>query len=235
MPDGTTFAIAERLSATWDCRDNPFGATRGTLLLAAAEHVHAFPAKDNPNTITSDFLRLTGTASGYVRLSESGIALAASLRAGRIVQLVSDSKTYPDCLFFLGGVDSMRGFLQDSMVPQDIAEKILAPDNQARPDGDPDKLTVSKVAIRGGDVYINPRLELRLPIYGVLEGALFLDAGNVWVEPKNFDPVLLRYAAGPGLRIGTPIGPIAFDYGINLSRRAQWEDFGAFHFSIGLF
>jgi outer membrane translocation and assembly module TamA len=48
------------------------------------------------------------------------------------------------------------------------------------------------------------------------------------------DPFDLRYAAGTGLRTMTPIGPLALDYGINLDRR-PWEDFGAFHFSIGLF
>jgi outer membrane protein assembly factor BamA len=41
VPDGLSFAIAQRLSATWDRRDNPFGATRGTVLVAA-EHVHSF-------------------------------------------------------------------------------------------------------------------------------------------------------------------------------------------------
>ena len=63
---------------------------------------------------------------------------------------------------------------------------------------------------------------------------LFMDSGNVWVEPEAFEPWKLRYASGSGLRIATPIGPLAFDYGINLDRRS-WEDFGAFHFSIGLF
>ena len=48
---------------------------------------------------------------------------------------------------------------------------------------------------------------------------------------------------GSGVRIQTPIGPVVFDYGINLSRlvtgsgdpRRTYEDFGAFHFAIGLF
>jgi outer membrane protein insertion porin family len=83
-------------------------------------------------------------------------------------------------------------------------------------------------------VYINPRLELRIPLGSTWEGGLFLDSGNVWVDPKNFDPLVLRYAGGAGIRIGTPIGPIAFDYGINLIKR-PWEDRGNFHFSIGLF
>ncbi len=93
---------------------------------------------------------------------------------------------------------------------------------------------MQQVGSRGGDLYLNPRVELRLPLAGSLETALFLDAGNVWVDPTNFDPLRLRYAAGSGLRLATPIGPLAFDYGINLDRR-PWEDFGAFHFAIGLY
>ena len=64
---------------------------------------------------------------------------------------------------------------------------------------------------------------------------------RVWFEAKEINLLALRYALGAGLRIGTPIGPIALDYGINMNRRRQdpqgnaWEDFGAFHFSIGLF
>ncbi|HKQ70724.1 MAG TPA: POTRA domain-containing protein [Polyangiaceae bacterium] len=226
VPDGLTFAIAQRIAATWDRRDNAFGATRGTLLIGAVEHVHAYPAEDNPNTRTSDFMRLTGTASGYVRLTPQGLALAVSLRGGRIYQLMNDSKTYPDRLFFLGGVDSLRGFLQDSLVPEDIAEEILRPKVT--------QLRIENVAIRGGDVYVNPRLELRVPVSGIWEAGLFFDSGNVWVDPRNFDPLKLRYAAGAGIRVATPIGPIAFDYGFNLIRR-PWEDRGNFHFSIGLF
>jgi outer membrane protein insertion porin family len=231
VPDGLTFAFAQRLSATWDRRDNPFGATKGTLLQGSIEHVHAYPAADNPHTIKSDFVRLTGTLAGYVRLSQRGLAIAMSLKGGRIKQLTSDSKTYPDRLFFLGGVDSLRGFLQDSLVPEDVASQILHPNPNLPPDK---QLTIEQVAIRGGDVFINPRMELRIPISGIFEGGVFLDTGNVWVEPKHFDPFVLRYTTGLGLRVGTPIGPIAFDYGYNLDRR-PWEDSGNFHFSIGLF
>ena len=231
-PDGLTYAIAQRLSASWDRRDNPLGATRGTLVGGTAEHVRAFRGEDNPNTITSDFLRMTGVMTGYVRLTKRGMTFAASVRAGRAVQLSSDSKTYPDRLFFLGGIDTIRGFLPDSVVPQDVAEKIAK--DASLPNDDPAKLTVGQVAIRGGDVFVNPRTELRIPLTSLVQTTVFLDMGNVWVEPQNFAPWKLRYAAGTGIRVGTPIGPIAFDYGINLDRRV-WEDFGAFHFSIGLF
>jgi outer membrane protein insertion porin family len=236
VPDGLTYAVAERVSINWDRRDNPLGATKGTLAIAGVEHVHAYrpgvvdagcyvdhPDGLIPANCPSDFLRLTGTLSAYVRLTPEGVAIAVSLRGGRILQLIKNSKTYPDRLFFLGGVDSMRGYLQDSLVPQDVAAKILS-----------GGLDIKDVAIRGGDVFVNPRVELRIPFGGIWEGGLFLDTGNVWVEPKNFDPTILRYAAGAGIRVATPIGPIAFDYGINLLKHF-WEDRGNFHFSIGLF
>jgi outer membrane protein assembly factor BamA len=152
-------------------------------------------------------------------------------------QLVDGSRTYPDRLFFLGGVDSVRGFLQDSMVPEDIAQQLLDPASG---------LSLSQVVIRGGDAFVNPRLELRVPLSGNVQTGLFLDSGNLWRDPKKVNPLSLRYAVGSGLRIGTPIGPLVFDYGFNVDRildelyperteQRFWEPLGAFHFSIGLF
>jgi outer membrane translocation and assembly module TamA len=40
---------------------------------------------------------------------------------------------------------------------------------------------------------------------------------------------------GSGVRVQTPVGPIALDYGINLTRQVAYEDFGALNFAIGLF
>jgi len=86
---------------------------------------------------------------------------------------------------------------------------------------------------------INPRTELRVPVNDLFGIGIFLDMGNLWVEPKAIDLTELHYAVGAGVRIGTPIGPLALDYGINLDsptrKAALDEDFGAFHFSIGLF
>jgi outer membrane translocation and assembly module TamA len=46
----------------------------------------------------------------------------------------------------------------------------------------------------------------------------------------------LRPNVGLGLRVDTPVGPLAFDYGFNVVRRGGLdENLGAFHFSIGVF
>src|SRR4029079_2547055 len=124
VPEGKTYAIAERTSVGWERRDDPFNATSGTFVSAGVEHVHAAPA-DEKATITSDFLRITNRLGGYIRLSEKGLSLALSFRWGYNVQLIEGSQTYPDRLFFFGGVDTIRGFIQDSVIPQDLAERIL--------------------------------------------------------------------------------------------------------------
>ena len=118
--------------------------------------------------------------------SEQGLAIAVSVRGGRIQQLVADSKTYPDRLFFLGGVDSLRGFLQDSLVPEDIAAEILCTSNANKPDAE--QLTIDKVAIRGGDVFINPRAELRIPFGGIWEGGALSRYGQCLGRAEELRP-----------------------------------------------
>jgi len=228
-----------------DCGDNLTRTTdtdfqRFTPGLARVGEPRAAISENVFRATTSDFLRWTNRIAGYVRLSEKGLALAASFRWGynqQLTSLAESSRTYPDRLFFLGGVDSIRGYLQDSLVPQDIADELL--DEQSA-------LTLQQVVIRGGDFFVNPRLELRVPLSMSVQTALFMDAGNLWTDPEEVDPFELRYAVGSGLRIATPIGPLVFDYGFNVARvldrldpnrpnQRFWEDLGAFHFSLGLF
>ena len=134
VPEGPTFVVAERIGFTWDRRDSPLDATSGTFVSAGVEHVQARPIgtgcpDDEEGSVfepsCSRFLRYTNRVAGYVRLSERGLALAASFRWGLNQQLTSRSRTYPDRLFFLGGVDSLRGFLQEALIPQDLAEQLL--------------------------------------------------------------------------------------------------------------
>lgn len=249
VPEGTTFAIAQRVSVSWDRRDDPLDATQGTLVSLGAEHVRATPEQEGEaaapadtadsvfEAVTSDFMRYTGRVAGYVRFTEKGLALALSFRWGLIQQLIDDSRTYPDRLFFLGGGDSIRGFSQDSLIPEDIAEQLLDPSSG---------LDVREVVIRGGDAFLNPRAELRIPLSESVQTAFFVDSGNLWTDPARVRPFDLRYTTGSGIRIATPIGPLVFDYGFNVdrvldgllpsrSRKRTWESLGAFHFSIGVF
>jgi len=248
VPEGRSVAYTQNLGASWDARDKPLSATRGFLASLGTEHVTAVPLgesqrrcdeapTENTGSVCSELLRFFGRLAGYIPMGRTKMTLALSMKAGVIQQLNEFSQTYPDRLFFMGGVDTLRGFPQDSLVPQDVAEQVLDPNNN---------FTINDVALRGGDIFVNPRAELRIPVLGSIQTAPFIDAGNLWYDRSQFQPFNWRYTVGTGVRIETPVGPLVFDYGFNVARVVDaftgggpnsryWEDIGAFHFSIGLF
>jgi len=229
VPEGRTSLVTLAGGVHLDLRDNPFTPHRGVLLDLGGEWARTLRTQGvNVAGVREEFfshhIKVTAGVRAYAPLSHD-VVFAAQLRFGRIVHLSANSETYPNRLFFMGGVDTMRGYLEDAMVPQDLADQI----ERSR------DLTVTDV-VRGGDAFFLLRGELRFPIYGDIAGGVFADLGNLWADAGNFDPFALRPTAGIGLRIATPIGPLAFDYGfVLLRRRAINEGFGAFHFSIGLF
>jgi outer membrane protein assembly factor BamA len=269
VPQGTSYALAQRVVVSWDRRDKPFDAHSGTLLTSGVEHIDwnslSQSCANDPsacNASEGHSFRFTETFAGYVPITRT-IRLAGEIRFGVNVQLSPGSSTYPDRLFFMGGADTMRGWLQDTFVPQEYADQLQLAANatqvsiqhlgrrtawgalQGVQTSTP--FTIADVGLRGGNLMVNPRLELRVPVKEPLETVLFGEAGNLWLDPldpfRHPSDITLAYSAGTGLRLQTPIGPVAIDYGINLSRlfsspanpRRQYEDFGALQFAIGLF
>lgn len=226
VPEGNTAIGSTRLSSSIDLRDNPFTPTRGILAAVSTEYVHSIASEQVDPTqapFFSNFLKINTTLSGYVPIAE-GWTIALQGRFGVVVHLEDGSQTYPNRAYYLGGVDTMRGFLQDQVVPEDQARLI-------RERG----LSAFDV-VRTGDLFYLFRAELRFPLVDALQGGIFADVGNVWAQVGLIDRFALRWNAGLGLRIATPVGPIALDYGFNLDRREDLgEPFGSLHFSIGLF
>jgi outer membrane protein assembly factor BamA len=208
-----------------------------------------------PPQAYSHFVRLSQTVAGYFPIF-GNVALALELRLGENVRTAPCDYvagnpnnnnprfcTYPDRLFFMGGFDSMRGWLQDTFMPQDYADKIAQTGNtpiclssSSSASGMSCITPSSLIPLRGGNLMINPRAELRFPIYGPFDGGVFGDFGNLWVDPTYIydHPISLRADVGAGIRLQTPIATLVLDYGVNVTRRS-YEDPGAFHFAIGLF
>jgi outer membrane protein assembly factor BamA len=84
----------------------------------------------------------------------------------------------------------------------------------------------------GGEAIFLFNQDWSFPIWGSLRGELFFDAGNVYPTLDDFDPTDLRYDAGVGLRLDTPIGPIRVEYGWKLDRQPD-ESAGELIFAIG--
>jgi len=251
VPDGESYVFAQRLLASWDRRDNAFNATRGTYLVTGIEHVDGFPVRNEQQTLTtpplqSHFFKLTQTFAGYIPLPR-GLRIAAMTRVGVNVQLTKDSSTYPDRLFFLGGVDSMRGWTLNSFIPQDDVDRITAdaskpstvpdPQHPGQQMPNPAKFTENTRPIRGGNFMVNERIELRIPIRGPFETVIFGDFGNLWIDPAypfHAGKFPIRTSVGTGIRLQTPVGPLAVDYGFNVTRQ-PYEDIGAINFAVGLY
>ncbi len=155
----------------------------------------------------TDFIKTTGSIAAYFRLL-SPLVVALGARGG-VAYGYRDTDELPIVeRFFLGGRNSVRGFAQDSLGPKG-------------PDGNP----------TGGNAFLQENVELRLRVIGNLGIVGFLDGGNVWRTADEIS-THLRYAAGVGLRLNTPAGPIRLDYGWKL-KVEPGESPGEFHFSIG--
>lgn len=146
--------------------------------------------KVNGYLFGSDFnyTRLWADFRTYHKIS--AIILAFRAMAGGIKSRDDGGFIPVEDRFYSGGSNSVRGWNRSELGPQ-------------RESGTP----------LGGKSIIESSLELRLPLFWRLSGVAFLDAGNVWTGPWQYKVNDLAYAAGTGLRIDTPIGPVRLDVG----------------------
>ncbi|SEA10107.1 Beta-barrel assembly machine subunit BamA [Desulfuromusa kysingii] len=112
--------------------------------------------------------------------------------------------------FFLGGIRTMRGFETREVGPVDE-------------DGD----------YIGGEKMGYFNFEYLFPIYKDLglKGVLFYDTGNAWSDDEEYFSDM-RNSVGAGIRWQSPLGPLRFEWGYNLSPRDS-EKQSVFEFSIG--
>lgn len=242
--EGVIYLHSLRPTVSFDWRDDPANPSKGVLLSTTAELVQSLGGRLNdgrePHSL---FIKASAQASVYVPLWR-GAVFALSLKGGKVFPLDSKSETILSKRFFLGGANSMRGFLDDGMVAEDQRQGLREDITQCDAVLNKTGCRAKALAVRrgetllgeGGELFTLGRAELRFPIAGQLDGALFFDAGNLWLDQSQYQPLRLRYAAGAGLRLVTPIGPAALDLGINLAPdRILNEAVFMPHFSIGIF
>lgn len=122
------------------------------------------------------------------------LTLATRLKAG-VISPYGERKVSPvEDRFLIGGASSLRGWARNAVSPVDSYG------NQT-----------------GGESMLEGSAELRFPLYEIIGGALFVDAGNVWRDPFVYKLNELKYNAGLGIRIRTPIGPGRIDLAFPIS------------------
>ena len=213
------FVSSIGFTQTLDLRDSKMNPSRGFVF----DNTIDFAS----NAIGSqvDFIRSTARLTYFLPIGlapkpgepDRRTLLAFGARAGIIDDLTGSNGIADipiDERFFNGGSTTVRSF----------AERDLGPHENGYP--------------IGGEFFTVFNAEYTFPIYGELQGAVFVDAGNLLPGVDNlFDGVTagfddMRYAVGLGLRYKLPVGPIRLDYGYNPDRHPG-EDTGAFHFSFG--
>jgi outer membrane protein insertion porin family len=112
--------------------------------------------------------------------------------------------------FYLGGIDTIRGFAFAQISPRDprTHERI------------------------GGDKFVQLNVEERFPLYKKLGlmGTVFFDAGNVYGAHYIGPP--LRPTAGVGIRWFSPLGPLRVEWGYNLTKH-PFEKQSVWEFTMG--
>jgi outer membrane translocation and assembly module TamA len=66
-----------------------------------------------------------------------------------------------------------------------------------------------------------------------MRAVAFVDAGTLSRTFSELGSAEVEVAAGLGVRLDLPIGPVRLEYGYNLTRDAD-EPTGALHFAIGV-
>jgi outer membrane protein insertion porin family len=226
VPEGQNSLLSTQLGATYDHRDQAFNPRRGFIISATGEWARTL-ANERPDFVNeqaansdvvfkSNLLRFTGSFAFYIPLGPK-VTFASQTRYGRVVQLVSGSRSYPNRRFYLGGTN-FRGYYQNQVVPEDLKN------------GE----TLGLIS-RGADTFIASQNELRFPLVGALFGGIFADIGNLWADPTKLDLRELETVAGVGLRFQTPVASLAFDYGVRAIRTGPFGLAGAFQFAFQTF
>jgi outer membrane protein assembly factor BamA len=184
---------------------------RDSLIRPARGHYWSVTLQGAPTWLRNDvpFIKTFGQLITFVPLGHD-VVWAASYRLGVADNLGEGVVLLPDDRFKAGGIDSVRGFAQDSLGPK------FAGSDEAT----------------GGKAIAVFNQELRFPIYRWFHGGAFFDAGNVYLERSDFDPLDLRYSAGVGLRVLLPFGLFRLDWARALDREPG-EDTSQFWFSFG--
>ena len=142
------------------------------------------------------------------------MALATRMLAGAGFAYGNSNALPFEQLFWAGGSNSLRGWHTRSIGPgTSPMDKAVTIPNQT------------------GDMRLEANLELRFPLFWLLHGALFFDAGNIWVKrelatEKNFGEGI-AFNTGLGVRLDIQFVVVRFDWGIKLREPSVGRWYGA--------
>lgn len=197
----TTSAITPMIR--YDSRDKAFNPTEGSNVSASMEYAGGVMGGD------VGFNKYIGDAGRYFPLFWSTVGFLHA-KAGYVEQH-SDGILPPWERFYLGGINSLRGFTWDQLSPRDQYGNAY-----------------------GGDKFVQFNVEYIFPLLKDigLMGVAFYDTGNLWDNGQDIDLGDLRESAGFGIRWYSPMGPLRLEEGFVLDPKPG-ESTSRLEFSMG--
>jgi outer membrane protein insertion porin family len=206
---GNTSSIRLTLSA--DKRDNRITPTDGWYGSVSVETAPRWLA---PEWLFGEdvnlFNRYTIDLRGYQPIWK-GIIGRARLQMGWLQSLTTAGVPLSE-LYFIGGVNSVRGYTLNSIAPPGFQACNNSP--------------YSEVCLINGEGYnqiiMNLEAEFPLAPKAGVRGVVFFDAGNAFSAGSYHDgrvPLNLYKAAGFGFRWQSPLGPLRFEWAMPIDRR----------------
>lgn len=214
-----------------DQLNDPLTPTAGYTARLDVEHASTFTASDfRYNRISGEVTRLLEAGPGV---------LAGRVRGGWVRPLEStaeavgaltgqDGIIHPRKRFYAGGSQSVRGYGENQLGPRiltiapEALDSVGGVDACTAPSPAGDACDLGEIDSGfflprplGGTSLVEANIEYRFPVWGPLNGAVFVDAATVGAGGSDF--LADRTSAvtpGFGLRITSPIGPIRLDLGI---------------------
>jgi outer membrane protein insertion porin family len=202
--EGTFLESKVGASLSFDTRNSFRFATKGQKTDLRAEIAGGALGGD------VDIYKLELRHSRYIRGFLEGHLLELGARTG-VAETFGNTEFVPIFeRYFLGGLDSLRGYRYRDIGPQDQFGEPL-----------------------GGDTYWFGTAEYSVPVIERIRFAMFYDIGMVYEQPWHID--FSQYADnwGFGLRLNLPIGPLRLDYGIPIHNSSGEAGSGRFQFSVG--
>lgn len=193
-----------KLGAQRDTRNRLYDASEG------GHHLLTVKYAGGPLGGDSAFTKVEGVTSWYFPLFFETVYHIKG--AGGYAVENSGGKLPVYEKFYLGGLNTIRGFESGKISPRDprTGERI------------------------GGEKmwYMNNELIFPLVKEAGLKGLIFYDTGNVYGGSDSWDVSNLKHSVGLGFRWLSPMGPLRLEWGYNLDPDPD-EDRGVWDFSIG--